>query len=75
MLVLTFAVDLKTKNQDTVFNRLRMKVNITCPTVLFLWCSHRETMPLSHIFWSKVLNNFKKAKDDVCLEFQINEKR
>lgn len=53
MSVLRFAVDLKTKNQDTVFNR-HTKVNIMCPavlfpTILFLWYSHRETMPLSHV--------------------------
>lgn len=62
MSVLTFAVDLKTKNEDTVFNRLHMKVNITCPTVLFptilFLCVAIEKQCLSRTSYWKGIKQF-----------------
>lgn len=81
MSVPTFAMELKTKKQCMVFNRLHSRISILYPIAsfptnsVFYGIAIKEQCLYHESYWIKALSNFKRAKDNVCLKCHVNEKR
>lgn len=81
MSVTTFAMELKTKKQCMVLNRLHSRISILCTIIsfptnsVFYGIAIKEPCLDRESYWIKALSNFKRAKDSVCLKSHVNEKR